>query len=169
MDGGWLRLILLSDANVLIDLGYVDGLDILCHLGQVEVLDVVLQECEYPAQPSLVDTILAVGIHEIQTQREWVSQAQRYRTGNLSLQDVLNLYYAKAFGRCLLTNEKLLREQCQLKDVAVHGTLWVIQESARKQLRTATQLCKWLKVLPTLDRRLPSQEINRLKKELKCL
>lgn len=109
-------MILLSDANVLIDLGYVDGLDVLCHLGQVEVLDVVLLECEHH----------------------------------------------------LLTNEKLLREQCQQKDVTVHGTLWVIQESARKQLRSNLQLCYWLKVLPTLDRRLPSREINRLKTELDC-
>lgn len=161
-------MILLADANVLIDLGHVDGLNVLCHLGQVEVLDVVLQECEHPAQPSLVDTILEVGIQEIQTERAWVALAQIYRTGNLSLQDVLNLYYAKEFDRCLLTNEKLLREQCQQKDVAVHGTLWVIKESARKQLRLNVQLCNWLKVLPTLDRRLPSREINQLRKELNC-
>lgn len=161
-------MILLSDANVLIDLGYVDGLDVLCHLGQVEVLDVVLQECDHPSQPDLVKTILQIGIQEIQTQRAWVSQAQMYRTGRLSLPDVLNLYYAKAFSRCLLTNEKLLREQCQQQDVTVHGTLWVIQESARRRLRTKAQLCDWLKVLPTLDRRLPSQQINRLRTELGC-
>lgn len=161
-------MILLSDANVLIDLGYVDGLDVLSHLGQVEVLDVVLQECEHPAQPKLVDTILEVGIQQIQTERAWVTQAQIYRTGNLSLPDILNLYYAKAFDRCLLTNEKLLREQCQQNRVAVHGTLWIIQESARKKLRTPPQLCDWLSVLSTLNRRLPKREINRLKKELNC-
>lgn len=161
-------MILLSDANVLIDLGYVNGLDVLGHLGQVEVLDVVLQECDHPSQPDLVQDIRQTGIQEIQTQREWVTQAQDYRRGNLSLPDVLNLYYAKAFGRCLLTNEKLLRKQCQQENVAVHGTLWVIREGMKNKLRTNEQFCEWLKVLPTLDRRLPKHDINLLRKELDC-
>ncbi|KAI9132599.1 hypothetical protein [Acaryochloris sp. CCMEE 5410] len=161
-------MILLSDANVLIDLGYVNGLDVLCKLGKIEVLDVVLQECDHPKQPDLVTSILECGVQEIQTEYEWIQPAQKYRTGRLSLPDSLNFYYAKSFNRHLLTNEKPLRELCKQESVLVNGTLWIIEESWKNQLRSQTDLCEWLRVLPTLERRLPKKEIQLLKQKLGC-
>jgi len=55
-------LILLSDANVLIDLGFVGGLPLLTQIAPTEVLDVVLLECEHERQPGLVQSILDCGI-----------------------------------------------------------------------------------------------------------
>jgi hypothetical protein len=98
-------LILLSDANVLIDLGYVSGLWVLAQLGQVEVLDVVLEECKHPRQPTLVDDIYQAGIQVVTVPHEWPALARPYQTKALSFQDVLCLYYAKTFQRSLLTNE----------------------------------------------------------------
>lgn len=161
-------MILLSDANVLIDLGYVNGLDILCKLGEVEVLDVVLQECDHPKQPDLVASILGCGIQEIKTEHAWIQPAQKYRKGKLSLPDSLNFYYAKFFNRHLLTNEKPLRELCKQESVVVNGTLWFIEECWKNQLSSQTDLCEWLRVLPTLERRLPKKEIQLLKQKLGC-
>lgn len=48
MDGGHRVLTFLVDANVLIDLGMVQGLDLLPRLDDSEVLDVVLLECKQP-------------------------------------------------------------------------------------------------------------------------
>ncbi|MEL7509501.1 MAG: hypothetical protein AAFN42_19390, partial [Cyanobacteria bacterium J06554_1] len=87
-------MILLSDANVLIDLGHVQGLDILCQLESVEVLDVVLEECDHPSQPDLVAKILDAGVQLIETKIEWLQAAQAYRQGNLSPPDLLNFCYA---------------------------------------------------------------------------
>ena len=62
-------MILLSDANVLMDLGHVHGLNTLTRMAPVEVLDVVLAECDHHSQPSLVSNIRAAGITEIKEKK----------------------------------------------------------------------------------------------------
>ncbi len=161
-------MILLSDANVLIDLGYVGGLAVLTQLGQVEVLDVVFDECCHPSQPDLPGAIEAAGIQRVTVLREWVQSARPYRTRNLSSQDALCLYYAKAYQRLLLTNEKPLRKCCEEQQVMVHGTLWIIQRVHERQIVEASKLCEWLAVLSRHNRRLPKNDVTRLKQRLGC-
>lgn len=161
-------MILLSDANVLIDLGYVDGLSVLTQLGTVEVLDVVFDECCHPRQPDLPTAIAAAGIQTITVVQEWLLLARSYQTGPLSFQDALCLYYAKTYQRLLLTNEKPLRRSCQEQQVPVHGTLWVIQSVYERQLLDAAILCEWLSILNRHNRRLPKAEIDTLKQQLGC-
>jgi len=169
-------LILLSDANVLIDLGYVDGLSVLRQLGTVEVLDVVFDECCHPRQPDLPEAILrwrgsanaAAGIQTVIVTQEWAFLARSYQQGALSFQDALCLYYAKTYQRLLLTNEKPLRNFCQEQQVPVHGTLWVIQSVYERQLLDAAILCEWLAILSRHNRRLPKAEVSVLRQLLGC-
>lgn len=161
-------MILLSDANVLIDLGYVDGLSLLTQLAPTEVLDVVLLECEHERQPALMATIQEVGVTVIPTQASWVGAARAYRSLDLSVQDRLNLFYAKTYGRVLLAGDKPLRDRCQTEGVEVHGSLWLVEQALRKSLVSAEDLCRWLEVWPTLGRRLPLPELQRLAKLLGC-
>lgn len=163
-------MILLADANVLIDLGYVDALKILGQMGTVEVLDLILMECEHhPRQPDLMNTILQSGIQQIQTELNWASAACVYRRGDLSIQDALNLYYAKTSGRLLLTNEKLLHSICQQEQVLVRDTLWILKEACQRSLISREQLCQWLQVLAQLNQRLATGELKHLKQKLGCL
>lgn len=46
-------MILLSDANVLIDFGYVHAVALLPRIAPVEVLDVVLEECRQERWPRI--------------------------------------------------------------------------------------------------------------------
>lgn len=161
-------MILLSDANVLIDLGYVDGLELLTALAPTEVLDVVLLECEHERQPELVATIQAAGVEVIATQRSWVSAARRYKSAELSGQDRLNLYYAKTYSRILLAGDKPLRERSQFEGVEVHGSLWLIERAIEQSLVSPAELCRWLKVWPSLGRRFPTSELRRLVDRLGC-
>lgn len=55
-------MILLSDANVLIDLAYVSGIDVLPRIAATEVLDVVLDECVDDRQPDIAREIQLAGI-----------------------------------------------------------------------------------------------------------
>ena len=158
-------MILLSDANILIDLGYVDGLALLPQLAPVEVLDVVLQECEHPSQPDLAENVRACGIREITTETRWAKQAKRVR--GLSLQDALNLYYAERYGRVLLTGDGLLRGQSALLGVEVHGSIWLVEQAYRRELFTADTLCDWLGEW-SRTRRLPGKELRRLRAVLGC-
>lgn len=164
-------MILLSDAMVLMDLGYVQGIDALASIAPVEVLDVVLQECDHVSQPDLVRDIQAAGIKEVTTSAVLANLADEYRTvhDKLSFQDSLCLHYAKQNKSVLLTNEKQMRTRCAAESVQVHGTIWIIEQTHTKKLRTKEQLCKWISILSTKDRRLPKDEISRLINTFGCL
>jgi hypothetical protein len=161
-------LILLSDANVLIDLGYVDGLGLLMHLAPTEVLDVVLLECEHEQQPDLVAAIQDSGVSVIATEASWVRGARAYKAAGLSVQDRLNLFYAKTYGRILLAGDKPLRNRCAVEGVEVHGSLWLVEQALAGSLVPPRELCRWLEVWPTLGRRLPEVELRQLAQRLGC-
>jgi hypothetical protein len=161
-------LILLSDANVLIDLGYVDGLYLLTHLAPTEVLDVVLLKCEHEQQPDLVAAIQDSGVSVIVTEASWVRAARAYKAAELSVQDRLNLYYAKTYGRILLAGDKPLRNRCAVEGVEVHSSLWLVEQAFAGSLVAPQELCRWLKLWPTLGRRLPEAELCELAQRLGC-
>lgn len=161
-------MILLSDANVLIDLGYVDGLELLVQLAPTEVLDLVLDECEHPSQPGLVKAVEEAGVTVVATQTSWVVAATAYKAGALSVRDRLNLYYAKTYERVLLAGDLPLRERCSKEGIEVHGSLWLVEQAFELGLVTAKELCRWLKVWPTLGRRLPPRELWKLARLLGC-
>ena len=167
MDGDS-KVILLADAMVLIDLGYLGAVGILTQIGHAEVLDVVLEECRHPRQPTLIDDIVASGISVVGSTDIWRVKSEEYRTPEISSQDCLNLFYAKEFGRMLLTNETPLRNLCSQNNVAVHGTLWLIEQAHGLGLRHATELCGWLDILRQRDRRVPDDVVRRLKRKMGC-
>lgn len=161
-------MILLSEANMLIDLGYVEGLELLVQLAPTEVLDVVLDECEHPSQPGLVSAVEEAGVTVVATQARWVTAATAYKVGELSIRDRLNLYYAKTYQRVLLAGDLPLRERCSKEGVEVHGSLWLVEQAFTLGLFTAQELCRWTKVWPTLGRRFPPRELRRLETVMGC-
>lgn len=161
-------MILLSDAAVLIDLGYVGGLNLLTQIAPTEVLDVVLLECEDQRQPELIDEVTAAGVQVVTTQAAWVEAAGSYKSAALSLQDRLNLHYAKSFDRLLLATDSPLRKRCEREGVRVHGTLWLVEEAHHRSLVPPSDLCRWLKEWPSVGSRLPVRETRRLESELGC-
>lgn len=161
-------MILLADANVLIDLGYVGGLGAFAALGAVEVLDVTLDECCHPRQPTLLEEIRAAGIQVVTVQADWLSAAQAYRQGPLSWPDALCYFYAQTYQRVLLTNEKPLRQLCQQEGIPVHGTLWLVHELDQHGRIARATLCQWLAVLQQCNRRLPVVELAELRSRLGC-
>lgn len=163
-------MILLSDAMVLMDMGHVNGLDTLVAIAQVEVLDVVIQECEHSSQPGLIEAIKNAGIKEVTTTHLLTKRAKDYSAANprLSLQDSLCLHYAKQNQRILLSNEKQLRAKCEEEKVEVHGTIWIMEQAHTKRLRQQEELCNWLATLSIRERRLPKDEIARLATVFGC-
>lgn len=61
-------MILLADANVLIDLWHVKGLHVLTKIAPTEVLDVVLVEVDELRHPGLLTQIDDAGIRVITTE-----------------------------------------------------------------------------------------------------
>ncbi|MDX2106771.1 MAG: hypothetical protein SFY67_10260 [Candidatus Melainabacteria bacterium] len=163
-------MILLSDAMVLMDMGHVGGLEILGKIAPTEVLDVVLQECEHESQPGLVQAIKKAGIKEIPSSVALVQEASKYSSlyDQLSLQDSLCLHYAKQNKKTLLTNEKHLRNRCLVESVDVHGTIWILEQFHNGGFKKPKELCGWIALLSKKERRLPKEEVARLKILFEC-
>jgi len=161
-------LILLSDANVLIDLGYVNGIGLLPSIAGTEVLDIVLQECEHPNQPGLIEEVKASGITVVTVEMDWLAAANRYKNGLLSLQDRLNIHYAKEFERTLLAGDRPIREMCRQESIDIKGSLWLVDEVLKRGLVAPSELLRWLEVWPEKGRRLPKEEMKRLESKLRA-
>lgn len=156
-------MILLSDANVIIDLAYVGGIWVLPRLADTEILDLVLMECEHPSQPMLVDDVKAAGIRVIPVQADWINQAEPYRRNSpLSMQDCLNVFYAKNYQRTLLAGDLPLREVCHKEGIDLRGSIWIVQQAFEQGLVPAKELLQWMKTWPEKGRRLPKADLKRL-------
>lgn len=163
-------MILLSDANVLMDLGYVGGLQLLPRLGRTEVLSTVLLECQHAKQPDLVAQIAAAGILTVEVSRPLLEAADAYAEQDeaLSLQDRQCLLYARDQGRVLITGDMGLREAAGREKVEFHDSVWLVAEAHRQSLVEPAELCRWLTEWPLQSRRLPRAELRRLQELLGC-
>lgn len=161
-------MILLVDANVLIDLWHVDGISVLPHVAPTEVLDIVLQECDERINPGLHAQVAKSGIQVVKAMPHWWDTAKNMKRGGLSVEDALLLFYATSNGRVVLTNERPLVRACNNLNVCVHGTLWLILQAFQRHLVPANRLCKWLEILPAKERRLPLAEVLRVKRQIGC-
>jgi hypothetical protein len=158
-------LILLADANVLIDLYLVDGLPLAAEIAPTEVLDYIVEEVDSEEQPGIREKIADSSINIVKAEVEWVKHVTE--TG-LSRQDKVNLHYVRQNNRVMLTGEKRLRSICTEEGIEVHGTLWLIDQANDQQLRSTEDLCRWLRRLSEPDRFLPGKEIENRRKAFGC-
>ena len=161
-------MILVTDANILITLFDVNGVSVLPMIAPTEVLDVVLDECEHESQPGLKEAIVVAGIGVVSTELAWAAPARLLMNGQLSFPDALSLYYAKRYGRVLLSGDRPLRNRCVAEGVDYRGAIWVVQEAYARELLPPHELCRWIKTWPLMDRRLPADELEKLRQILNC-
>lgn len=157
------RVILLADTSILIDLEHVGSIGVLTKLAPCEILDVVLVECENEKQPHIIQHIEDAGISVIETSRELAFRASSLRRGGVSTNDMMTVCYAHDHERIVLTGDRPMRERCTELEVTFRGSFWVTEEAYRRQLLTSSELLHWLDVWPTVGRRLPAEELARLR------
>lgn len=158
----------MTDANILITLFDVDGVAVLPQIAPTEVLDVVLAECEHESQPGLREAVIASEIEVVTSEIAWAAQANKMKGGKLSSVDALCLYYAKSRGMALLSGDKPLRNRCKEEGVEYHGVLWVVREAYDRNLMPPEELCRWVNIWPLMERRLPKDELGKLRDQLGC-
>jgi hypothetical protein len=161
-------LILLSDANILIDLYVVDGLSVISKVAAVEILDSLLVEIENRHQPGITHEVQAGSITIVRVTEDLVKGARAITVGGLSLQDKLNLHYVRHSKRGLLTGDGKLRKLCVAEGIPVFGTLWIIDQLYSKKVVSKNELCRWLLRLSEPDRFLPAEELAKRKKQFGC-
>ena len=161
-------MILIADAGILIDLGFVDGVEVLSKLGTCEVLDLVLMECDHQSQPDLVRVIKQSGITVVPVSDGLLKEANSLQAKQLSVQDKLTICYAATMKRIVLAGDRPLREKCQEAGIECKGAIWIVEEAYRKGIVVSSELCRWISVWPSVGRRLPAKELDRLRGLLKC-
>jgi len=159
-------LILLADTSILIDLEHVGGIAVLPRIAPCEILDVVLAECEHASQPGLVQNIKQAGITVVETSLDLASRASVSRRGGVSTIDMMTLCHAKERGHTVLAGDRPLRERCAEEGVEFRGSIWIVEEAHKHGLVAALDLLRWLSVWPTVGRRLPPEEMERLRQRL---
>lgn len=159
-------MILLADTSVLIDLEHVGGIALLPRIAPCEILDVVLAECESHRQPDIVRHIEEAGITVIETGKELVVRAGSLRKGGVSTNDMMTVCYAQEHGHVVLACDRPMRERCADLAVICRGSIWIVEEVHRLGLRAPVELLRWLAVWPEVGRRLPPEELARLRQRL---
>lgn len=159
-------MILLADTSILIDLEHVGGISVLPRIAPCEILDVVLAECEHASQPDLVQNIHQAGITVVETSFDLASRASASRRGGVSAIDMMTLCHAKERGHTVLAGDRPLRDRCKEEGVEFRGSIWIVEEAHKNRLVAASELLRWLSVWPTVGRRLPQEEIGRLRQLL---
>ncbi|CAM3444772.1 PIN domain-containing protein [Deinococcus saxicola] len=162
-------MILLADANILFDFGWVGGLRELVSLGPFEVLENVLDEVQKDEElREIAATLLGLGVTVVPLEDDWMQAVYSAKRGKLSVPDATCLHYARLKTRTVLTSERRLRERCQAEGVDVHGSLWAVQELHARGLCEASVMCTWFPQWISQGARLPEHAVRELRRTLGC-
>ncbi|MGG6264342.1 hypothetical protein ACQ4M3_00310 [Leptolyngbya sp. AN03gr2] len=123
---GGTELNYLLDTLTLIELHDLNQLKIIAGHVSIAVLDIVLAEfcpscCDLSGMANHLQLCL------VPSETAWLEPARSYCDGCLSLQDALNLHYAKLVRKILITDEPPLQVKCQQEKVQTQTMLWLME------------------------------------------
>lgn len=155
-------LLLISDANILIDMEAGQLMETLFQLPmQFAMPDILYWEEIQPGTPGLE----AQGLRILEIKGEYVRYASElpYKYGSEpSPNDYLALALAKQEGCPLLTGDQGLKVVAQAEDVTVMGTVWLLRSMVENQLLSAGEAIAALALMKEVKRRLPWTEAERI-------
>ena len=155
-------LLLISDANILIDMEAGQLLEKLFQLPmQFAMPDILYWEEIEPGTPGLD----ALGLQILEVSGEYIDFAAslpaKYGTAP-SPNDYLALALAKQEGCPLLTGDQELKVAAQAEDVTVMGTVWLLRSMVESQVLTVDGALTALGLMKDSRRRLPWTEAERI-------
>lgn len=119
--------VLISDANILIDLEEGQLLDVFFNLPyQFKVPDVLFYEELSDQHGYLIESGLLLG--ELSPESMMYSFELRQKYAGTSMNDCFALALAKQEQCPLLTGDKALRKAAEKETILVQGTLWVVEQ-----------------------------------------
>ncbi len=159
-------MLLISDANILIDMEAGNLLEIFFRLPmQIGIPDILYREEIEPETPELE----ALGLILLEIEGSYIDYAYnlplRYGT-KPSHNDYLALALAKQEKCPLLTGDKELRAVAQAEEVETMGTIWVLENLVRNALIDAQATLDSLQKMMQSGRRLPWHEAERILRAL---
>ncbi len=145
------------DANILIDLHVGGSLSEFFRLPfRFVTPDVVLAELVEPDGETLV--VRGLERAELSGKQVLAVAELRARYRWVSVRDLFALVLAQALGTTLLTGDRHLRQAADVEGVAVHGTLWLLDEMVRLGVVPPGQAAQALERMLARGSRLPHDE-----------
>lgn len=155
-------LLLISDANILIDMEAGKLMDTLFQLPmQFAIPDILYWEEIEPGAPGLEQQ----GLRVLEVSGEFVAYASglQAKYGNApSPNDYLALALAKQEGCPLLTGDQSLKQADRSEDIAVMGSVWLLRNMVENHLLTVDQALAALALMKDSKRRLPWDDAERI-------
>lgn len=161
-------IILVNDANIIIDLMKIDLLKPFFELPyEFHVTDLVVAEVQEGDVAKLDHFIENGSLHKKSFSYEELMQIQLLEVTHLklSIADCSCLFHAKRLFANLLTGDAVLRKTAEQEQISVHGILWTFDELIKYGVIAREQAHEKLSYLMTKNPRLPAEECKkRLKK-----
>lgn len=157
-------IILVNDANILIDLLKIDLIDSFFRLDyEFHVSDFVLAEIQEDNAKQL-DTLIQSGqlIKRLFDYDEMaqIGQMETKHLG-LTIADCSCLYLAENLSAALLTGDAALRKTAERNNIPVHGLLWVFDELVTNSIISRETASDKMNKIMTSNSRLPSGECHK--------
>jgi len=150
-----METVLISDANIFIDLHKSDLLPFLFRLPyEIYTTDLVLNEVK-SGQATLQLFRQSGDLKVLSATGEELAEMALLKRKNLSLADCSVLYFAKKNGYLLLTNEKNLRKVAKMERVKYHGILYVFELFMENNIIDLPTAISTLNKLLEINKRLP--------------
>lgn len=160
--------IVVSDTNVFIDLIDADLLDVFFQLPwEIHTTDAVILELKRQFQLELVNKYIQMERMKVVTfEAATIMQIARLCStqkgkSNVSMTDCTVWYYAKENGYKILTGDRQLRNAALKDGVEVHGVLYIFDKLVENSIIPEFYAAKQLRVLFSLNPRLPKDEIDK--------
>lgn len=155
-------LLLISDANILIDMEAGELTDAFFQLPmQFAIPDILYWEEIQPAAPDWEQR----GLRVLEVTGEFVAYAsalpEKYGS-EPSANDYLALALAKQEGCPLLTGDQALRQAAQSEEISVMGSVWLLRAMVENGLLNVDQALVALGLMKEKKRRLPWTDAERV-------
>jgi predicted nucleic acid-binding protein len=157
-------MIVVNDANILIDLLKIDLLDGFFRLGfDFQVTDLVFAEIQEENAAELFRYMESdlLTRHGFSFNELGEIQKLRNEHSTLSIADCSCLYLSQRLSAVLLTGDGALRRIAEQHDITVHGILWVFDEMIHEGMLSANEARRRLAELMERNPRLPANECKK--------
>ena len=155
-------MLLISDANIFIDLEKMGLLKYFDCLGmEIATSDFVYNELNQEQQTMV--SSLKVEIYSMDSDEllAFINAFQSENLKKISLQDYSIFHYAKKHQGEVLSNDKRLRIYAAKKAISVKGLFYILDEMVTQQLVTPNIMTNKLLLLKEINKRVPSDEIDK--------
>lgn len=149
--------IAITDANIFMDLFYLDVLDNLFGIDcEIYTTRHVILELEDHHADQLNEHITGEKIKlETLTETDKLNMRNLRVNRGLSETDISVIVVAERLDATVLTGDGLVRKMCHTKKIDVHGILWCLDQFVLKCKITKSEACALLQNLMNFNKRLP--------------